>query len=268
MGHWLAGKRLGREPHGSCFVLTYLITILNMKQKTHAAFKYAVFEPFSRIGRALAHPHRLAILDVLAQAPRSVEALAAEVFLSVANTSQHLKVLRGAGLVSVRQEGQRRYYALAGPDVLTLWQALLAVGEHHLAEVERVVESYLPERKLAGTVTGLELFRRLETDDVLLLDVRPEEEYRHGHIPGAWSIPVRMLPQRLTELPRDKEVVVYCRGRYCVFADEAVAMLRQHGFRARRLREGLPEWRLAGLPVAVEALAEGSHDGGSTREEA
>lgn len=223
-----------------------------MQQESHMAFKFEVFELFARIGHALGHPHRLAILDVLAQAPRSVESLAAEVFLSVANTSQHLRVLRSAGLVRVSQRGQRRYYELTGDDVLVLWRALLTVGESHLADVERVVMTHLPERDTQNMVSGWELARYLETANVLVFDVRPKEEYQYGHVKGAWSIPLASLLQRLDDLPRDKELVVYCRGRYCVFADEAVTILRQHGFRARRLSEGFPDWKIAGFPVGAE----------------
>lgn len=222
-----------------------------MQQDVHAAFKDSLFEQFSRIGRALANPHRLELLDVLAQGPRPVEALAREARLSFANTSQHLQVLRSAGLVEVRREGQKRFYGLAGEDVFRLWQVLRTVSERHLAELDRLVRRFLPEREQAGTVGSLELLPMLETGEILVLDVRPEAEHRHGHLPGARSLPVEVLPDHLHELPRDKEVIVYCRGPYCAFADEAVDILLSHGFRARRLREGFPDWRSAGLPVAA-----------------
>lgn len=221
-----------------------------MREEEHAAFKDSVFDQFARTGRALANPHRLEILDLLAQGPRSVEAIAQEVRLPIAGASQHLQVLRGAGLVEVHREGQQRIYALAGEDVFALWQALRTVSEHRLADVDRLVRRFLPERAETGTVESYELLPRLATGDVVVLDVRPEAEHRHAHLPGARPLPVGVLPRHLDELPRDKELIVYCRGPYCVFADEAVSLLRRHGFRARRLREGLADWRLAGLPVA------------------
>lgn len=237
----LAGPLLDRTYHSN--------NTASMQTEEHATFKYAVFDQFAQIGRAVAHPHRLSILDVLAQAPRSVEALAAEVHLPVANTSHHLQVLRGAGLVSVRQEGQHRWYSLASEEVVSLWRVLVRVGERHLAEIDRIVGRHLPDRAADGQVPGCELLPRLATTDVLVLDVRPHEEYRNGHVDGAHSVPLATLAEHLESLPRDKELVVYCRGRYCVFADEAVAVLRRHGFRARRLQEGFLDWRQAGFPV-------------------
>ena len=213
------------------------------------AFKDAVYAQFERMGKALANAHRLELLDVLAQGPRSVEALAEETALTVANASQHLQVLRRARLVRRQKEGTYVYYRLAGDEVVRLWQALRSVGEARLADLDRIVREYRATPDVLEPI-GLEALReRLERGDVIVLDVRPTEEYRHGHIAGAGSIPVGELEARLDELPDDAEVVAYCRGPYCVFADEAVDMLRDHDIRARRLDVGFPDWKTAGLPV-------------------
>ena len=213
------------------------------------AFKDAVYAQFERMGKALANAHRLELLDVLAQGPRSVEALAEETALTVANASQHLQVLRRARLVRRQKEGTYVYYRLAGDEVVRLWQALRSVGEARLADLDRIVREYRATPDVLEPI-GLEALReRLERGDVIVLDVRPTEEYRHGHIAGARSIPVGELEARLDELPDDAEVVAYCRGPYCVFADEAVDMLRDHDIRARRLDVGFPDWKTAGLPV-------------------
>lgn len=175
--------------------------------------------------------------------------LASETGMSVANTSQHLQTLRAAQLIAVRREGLFAHYHLASPDVFALWRALRGVGETHLAELGRVVETYLSDRAAMEGVSIHELQSRLELGDVLLLDVRPESEYRAGHIPGARSIPLAELAGRLEGLPAESEIVAYCRGPYCVFADEAVGLLRERGFQAKRLTEGFPDWQAMGLPV-------------------
>jgi rhodanese-related sulfurtransferase/DNA-binding transcriptional ArsR family regulator len=214
------------------------------------AAKTALFDEFARAGRALASGRRIELVDVLANGERTVEALAGEVGLSVANTSQHLQVLRRAGLVSSRRQGTSVRYRLAGPEVLELWRALRTLAAGRLAEVERLAAAYLGDRDALEPVTREELARRLDGDDSLVvLDVRPAAEYAAGHLPGAVSIPVGELRRRLAELPRDREVVAYCRGPYCAFAHEAVALLRQAGLQARRLEDGLPEWQAAGLAV-------------------
>jgi len=213
------------------------------------AFKNQLYEQFARIGKALANPHRLELLDVLAQGERSVEELAIETGMSVANASQHLQLLRAAQLVDVRREGVYIYYRLADEQVFTLWQALRNVGEARIAEVDRVVRTYLHDRDLFQPIDAVELLKRLAEGQVILLDVRPVEEYATAHIPGALSIPVAELETRLPEIPQGREVVAYCRGPYCVFADEAVALLRTSGYQASRLEQGLPDWRALGLPV-------------------
>ena len=214
------------------------------------AAKTALFDAFARTARALASGRRIELLDVLANGERTVEALAREVGLSVANTSQHLQVLRQAGLVASRREGTSVHYRLAGPEVFELWRNLRTLAAGRLAEVERLAAAYVGARDELEPVTREELARRLrDGDDLLVLDVRPAAEFAAGHLPGAVSIPVEELRRRLAELPADREVVAYCRGPYCAFAHEAVELLRDEGFAARRLEDGLPEWQAAGLAV-------------------
>jgi rhodanese-related sulfurtransferase/DNA-binding transcriptional ArsR family regulator len=213
--------------------------------------KRALFDEFGRIGRALGSGRRMELLDVLANGERGVEAVAGEVGLTVANASQHLQVLRQAGLVTTRRAGTSVRYRLAGPDVFELWRTLRTLAGARLAELERLADAYLGARDELEPVTREELARRLEDgDELVVLDVRPAAEYAAGHLPGAVSIPVGELRRRLAELPGDREIVAYCRGPYCAFAHEAVALLRQEGLAARRLEDGLPEWQAAGLAVA------------------
>ena len=215
------------------------------------AAKTALFDEFARAAKALASGRRIELLDVLANGERTVEVLAAEVGLSVANTSQHLQILRRAGLVAGRKEGTSVYYRLAAPEVFELWRAVRSLAASRLAQVERLAAAYLGARDELEPVTREELGRRLEDDDdLVVLDVRPAAEHAAGHLPGAVSIPVGELRRRLADLPRDREIVAYCRGPYCAYAHEAVALLRQEGFSARRLEDGLPEWQAAGLAVS------------------
>ena len=214
------------------------------------AAKRALFDAFARAAKAFASGRRIELVDVLANGERTVEALAGEVGLSVANTSQHLQILRQAGLVSSRREGTSVHYRLAGPEVFELWRTLRTLAASRLAEVERLTVAYLGGRDELEPVTRQELTRRLQDgDDLVVLDVRPAAEYAAGHLPGAVSIPVGELRRRLAELPGDREIVAYCRGPYCAFAHEAVGLLRDEGFAARRLEDGLPEWQAAGLAV-------------------
>jgi len=219
----------------------------------HREFKDQLYSQFAAIGQALANPHRLELLDLLAQGERSVEELAAEAALSVANASAHLQVLRRAQLVHTDKRGTRVFYRLSDPLVFTLWRMLRDVGTARLAEIDRLVDTYLHDRETIDAVDSAELARRLDSGDAVILDVRPGLEFRQGHIPGARSIPIDELEEQLADLPPDREIVAYCRGPYCVYADEAVALLRRHGLDARRLDQGLPEWRAAGFPVEVEA---------------
>ena len=213
------------------------------------AFKDALYEQFARVGKAVANPHRLELLDVLAQGERRVEDLAREANLPIANASQHLQALRRARLVEARRQGTSIYYRLADERVFRLWQAIRDVGEARLAEIDQLAQTYLRDRHHLEAIDAATLRRRLQDEDVVVLDVRPAEEYRAGHIPGARSIPVAELAERLDELPPERQIVAYCRGPYCVFADEAVALLRARGYRAWRLVEGLPDWHAAGLPI-------------------
>lgn len=215
------------------------------------SFKNQLYEQFARVGKALASAHRLELLDVLAQGERTVEALAQETGMPMASASQHLQVLRAARLVETRRVGVSIYYRLASEDVAALWLCLRSAGERHLAEIDQVVETFLQHRSHLQPVSAHDLLEWLRSDQVILLDVRPVEEYRAGHLPQALSMPVAELEARLEELPSDKEIVAYCRGPYCVFADEAVALLRARGYQARRLEEGVPDWRQLGLPVEV-----------------
>jgi len=212
-------------------------------------FKDRLYGEFARIGKTLASPHRLEILEVLAQGERTVESVATETGLSVANASRHLQQLRQAQLVLARREGLFVHYRLAGPEVVSLMLALQHTAEVHLAEVDRVVHDFLGDRDGFEPVTPDELARRMTNGEVVVLDVRPEQEYAAGHIAGARSMPVSGLSERLGELPRENEYVAYCRGPYCVYADEAVEVLRANGLKAQRLTDGYPEWWLSGRPV-------------------
>lgn len=216
-------------------------------------FKDAIYEQFSRIGKALANEHRLELLDVLAQGERTVEELASETAMTVANASQHLQVLRKARLVARKKEGTYVYYRLADERVFRLWQVLREVGEARLAEVRQLAAEYRENREQLEGIGMEELLERLRERDVVVLDVRPPEEYRAGHVAGARSVPLGELEARLDELPSGVEVVAYCRGPYCVMADEAVERLQERGFRARRLEVGFPDWKAADLPVEAQA---------------
>ena len=217
--------------------------------------KSALYQQLGRVAQALASGSRLQILEFVAQGERSVDALAAMAGLSVANTSKHLQGLRQAGLVAARKEGLRVYYSLAGDDVVALISALRAVAEHRVAEVERLVRLWLAHRDEMEAVPAVELLERAKKGLVTVLDVRPAAEYAAGHIPGAINVPLEKLESFLSKLPKRKEVVAYCRGPYCLMSFEAVEKLRKKGWRARRLENGLPEWRAAGLPVVEEAKA-------------
>jgi rhodanese-related sulfurtransferase len=222
-----------------------------MDQAVKRDFKTELFEQFARIGKALASGRRLELLELLAQRARNVEDLARLTGMSVANTSQHLQVLRAARLVEVRKDGLYATYRLADEKVFDLWKALRELGENRLAEVNHMVRAYLSGRDLLEAVTAVDLRRKLKQGSVIVLDVRPAEEYAAGHIAGARSIPLNELQTRLKELPKNREIVAYCRGPYCVLADEAVALLRSRGRRAFRFEQGFPEWKASGLPVEL-----------------
>jgi rhodanese-related sulfurtransferase len=202
------------------------------------------------VGKALSSGRRAELIDVLVQGERSVEQLAGEIGQSVANTSQHLQVLARAGVVVSRRDGNRVLYRVAGPEVETAWDALRAVAAAHVAGLDRLAEDYLGDRGALEELSRDELLHRL-AEGVVVWDVRPRAEFASGHIPGAVSVPPEEIEQRLAELPEGVEVVAYCRGPYCVFADEAVRAAAAAGWRARRLEDGFPQWRQAGLPVEV-----------------
>jgi ArsR family transcriptional regulator len=213
--------------------------------------KQRVFVGLAEIAQALGHAHRLELLEHLGQGERSVEDLAARTGLTVANTSRHLQLLRRAALVEGRREGKRVFYCLAGEHVVVrLLNALSRVGERNSAEIARVSATYFQARDELEPVSRDELLNRLRSGTATVLDVRPEDEFRQGHLPDALNIPLAQLERRLAELPADREIVAYCRGAWCVLSFEAVAMLRQRGYQVRRLEDGFPEWKVAGLPVA------------------
>jgi rhodanese-related sulfurtransferase/DNA-binding MarR family transcriptional regulator len=222
-----------------------------MKSSSHRRTKDELFALFARIGAALASPKRLEILDLLSQTQRSVEALAAEAESSVANTSAHLRVLHAARLVDRRRDGQRVVYRLADPAVFRFLRELQGLGRRQLAEIEHFVRRYFEAPAEFEPVAPAELLRLMKQDGVLVLDVRPAEEYLAGHLAGARNVPPNELVRRLARLPSDREIVAYCRGPYCLFSVEAVDLLRRKGFRARRLAGGFPDWAAAGHPVAV-----------------
>lgn len=221
------------------------------------AAKGALYDGFAEITKALANGRRAEIVDVLAQGERHVEELAAEIDQSIANTSFHLRTLATAGLVTTRRDGNRIYYRLASARVADVWAAIRDVAVTHLEDLETLADAYLGDRSGVEEIDRDELVRRLDGGDLIVLDVRPEAEYSAGHIAGARSIPHDQLADRIAELPRGVEVVAYCRGPFCVYADDAVRLLRGRRRRARRLREGYPEWRRAGLPVSEEVTGDG-----------
>ena len=217
----------------------------------HRDFKRHAYILFARIGKALSNPHRLEILELLAQGERTVESLASEIEISLANASQHLQALRQAALVDSRKDGLFVYYRLAAPGVFELSKAIRTVAEDRIADLDRLVREHFANRDAADAVPIEELLKRARSKAVVILDARPPSEYAAGHIPGAISVPVDELNRRLKQLPKGKQYVAYCRGPYCVYADRAVELLLAKGRRARRLKEGFPEWRAAGLPVAT-----------------
>lgn len=216
---------------------------------SHREFKDALYSQFARIGNALASPRRIEMLDLLAQGEKTVEQLAESTATPIKNTSAHLKVLRQAHLVETRRDGTYIFYRLADSDVTAMIRALETLGHKRLADVERVVEQYLEGHDEMEAVSLRELRRLVREGAVTVLDVRPADEFEAGHIPGALSVPVAELRKRMRQVPKGREVVAYCRGRYCVYSLEAVTLLRKNGYRARRAVEGLPDWRAAGFPV-------------------
>jgi ArsR family transcriptional regulator len=213
--------------------------------------KQTLFAQFALVAKTLGHPHRLELLEQLAQGERSVEELAEKTGLSVANASQHLQRMSRAGLVTTRRDGKFVHYRLTDDAVLDALAAVRRIAEKNVAEVERVVRGYFDRRDSFEAVSRKELLKRSRAGTVTILDVRPADEFALGHLPGAVNIPLRLLETRLSQLKRSTEIVAYCRGPYCVLSYQAVAALRARGFKVRRLEDGLPEWRAAGLPVVI-----------------
>ena len=213
------------------------------------SIKPLLFAQFARVSKALASGNRLELLEFLAQGERSVDALAKLSGLSVANTSRHLQVLRQSGLVQARKEGLFVHYSVSGGGVIKLLAALQEVAQHNVAEVTRLVHEYLDAKDSLEPVSVAELTDRMRDGLVTVVDVRPPEEYAAGHLPGAINVPLSQMEEHVARLPRDREVVAYCRGPFCVLSFEAVATLRKRGLKARRLETGFPEWKVAGLPV-------------------
>jgi rhodanese-related sulfurtransferase len=216
------------------------------------AAKDALYDGLAAVAKALGNGRRAELVDVLAQGERPVEELAGEIGQSVANTSHHLQQLLHAGLVRTRRDGTHIYYSLAIPRVAELWAAVRDVASTQVSELDGLAEAYLGDRSSLDTITREQLARRVRDGDVVVLDVRPEPEYRAGHIIGAVSLPVEEITRRLRTIPKDRQVVAYCRGPFCVYADDAVRELRRHGFQAARLDDGYPEWARAGLPVDTD----------------
>lgn len=216
-----------------------------------SSFKHDLYAQFARVGKALSNGNRLELLEYIAQGERSVDELARVSGLTVANTSQHLQLLRQAGLVSSRKEGLKVFYMISGEDVIGLLGALRGVAERHVAEVDKLVNTYLTVKDELEPLPRQELLERVRDDLVIVLDVRPTEEYAAGHLPGAVNVPLPDLEHYLDELNPEQEIVAYCRGPHCVLAFDAVERLRNKGLKARRLEDGYPEWKAAGFPVEI-----------------
>jgi rhodanese-related sulfurtransferase/DNA-binding transcriptional ArsR family regulator len=212
-------------------------------------FKDLTYQQFANIATAFSSPKRLEIIDLLAQSEKDVETLSRQISATFANTSRHLQILKNARLVDSRRDGVRMYYRLSDEKVYNCWKGLQSLAENRVAEIREVVRDFLDERNAMNAISNEELWSRIQLNDVIVLDVRPAKEFSSGHIPGAISIPLSELRERLNEIPNKREVVAYCRGPYCVLSPEAVKILRDEGYDATRLEEGLPEWKEAGFPV-------------------
>lgn len=212
-------------------------------------FKDIVFEQFARIAYPFAAPKRLEIIDILAQGERDVESLAREGAMTVANASRHLQILKTARLVASRREGVRIFYKLTDDDVFNCWKNLQTIAEKRIAEIREISRLFFEERDALESITSDELWQKMHSGEVIVIDVRPKHEYDQSHLPGSISLPLAELDSRLAELPINTEIIAYCRGPYCVLSPEAVSKLKKAGFRAKRLKDGIPEWKLAGLPT-------------------
>lgn len=212
-------------------------------------FKDLIFQQFANVANAFSSPKRLEIIDILLQGEKDVETLSKQISASIANTSRHLQILKNSRLVGNRREGVRIYYRIADDRVFNCWKGLQLLAESRVVEIREVLKNFLEERNAMKTISKDELWSRVQSNDVIVIDVRPEEEFINGHIPGAISIPLAELKDRLNEIPNDQEIVAYCRGPYCVLSPEAIKILKDEGYEALRLEESLPEWKSAGLPV-------------------
>ncbi|TDE09350.1 ArsR/SmtB family transcription factor [Dyadobacter psychrotolerans] len=214
-------------------------------------FKDRIYSELATLTKAMANPYRLQIIELLAQGSRTVEEIAGQLTLSIANASQHLQVLKGANMVSLQKEGHYAHYRLANEDIYAVWQSLRDLGINRMAEIDRTLREFREEKSSFQAISIDELLQKIDQDNVLILDVRPEKEYKAGHIPQALSVPIDQLAQRIVDCPAGQEVIVYCRGPFCVFADEAVELLRERGITASRLDEGFPDWKRRQLPISV-----------------
>jgi len=227
-----------------------------LKNEAKRRFKDAIYGQLARIGKSLASGPRLEIVDILCQGPRTVESLAGQVAQSVANTSQHLQVLRRARMVDAERDGVHIVYRLADEEVSRLFHALRSLAEARLLEIERISRDFLEGATTLEPVDRERLVERILAGDVTVIDVRPEQEYRAGHLAGAVSVPLEELEQRLADFSKEREIVAYCRGPYCVMAVEAVEILRTAGYKASHLNEGVPDWLVRGLPIECEPAEE------------
>lgn len=214
-------------------------------------FKFRIYNELSALTKAMSNPFRLQIIDLLAQGSRTVEEIAGQLSISIANTSQHLQVLKGANLVTVYKQGHYAHYRVASDEVVRSWHSLRDLGINRMAEIDRTLRQFREERESFESISIDELLKKIDEGNVIILDVRPQKEFAAGHITGARSIPIDQLAQRLAELSGEKATIVYCRGPFCVFADDAVQMLTQRGIPCRRLEEGFPDWKIRNLPITV-----------------
>lgn len=221
-----------------------------MEASEKRQFKNTLYETFARVGKALSNGHRIELLELLAQGEKTVETLARECDLSIANASQHLQTLKNVGLVDTRREGTFIFYRISSMDAFRVWQSLRDFGEKELADLQKLLRDVKEQKHFTDGIDLPTLQEKLKSGEAVLLDVRPTSEFQAGHLPDARSIPVEELAQRIKELPLDREIVAYCRGPYCVFADEAVKLLQEQGFEAQRLNLGVPDWQAAGLPIS------------------
>ncbi len=231
------------------YFIIFTVRTSNQHKMNNREFKDKVYNELARITRALANPHRLEIVELLAQGESSVEQIALQTSLSIANASQHLQVLKTARLVDITRQGNFIHYRLANSNVFKAWKALRELGVERIATIEKLVKDFRQSKFRLESVTINDLFRKIESGKVAILDVRPEAEFNKGHIAGAISIPIDQLAARLKELPKRNGIIAYCRGPFCVFADEAVSILTKAGYKVTRLKEGFPDWQLEGLPV-------------------